>query len=124
MKNKITNLNINEITIGTRVRKHADLDLLKISMQAIGQLQPIIVDKQYQLVAGYRRMAVARELDWDTIDALVLDTSDKKMKLLIEMDENITRQDFTPDELESGYSRIRRYNKGGAFWKVVNIILG
>ncbi len=124
MKNKITNLNINEITIGTRVRKHTDLDLLKISMQAIGQLQPIIVDNQYQLVAGYRRLTVARKLDWDTIDALVLDTSDKKMKLLIEMDENITRQDFTPGELESGYSRIRRYNKGGVFWKVINIILG
>lgn len=124
MKNKITVLNINDITIGSRIRKQVDLDLLKISMREIGQLQPIIVDKQYQLVAGYRRMTVARELGWETIDALVLDTSDKKMKLLIEMDENITRQDFTSDELESGYSRIRRYNKGGAFWKVVNIILG
>ena len=93
-------------------------------MKAIGQLQPIIVDNQYQLVAGYRRLAVARDLGWETIDVLMLDTGNKKMKLLIEMDENITRQDFTEDELQAGYSRIRRYSKGGAFWKIVNWIIG
>lgn len=124
MKNKIISLDINEIGIGKRIRKNVDLDLLKISMSAIGQLQPIIIDNRYQLVAGYRRLAVARELGWETIDALVLNTDDKRMKLLIEMDENITRRDFTPDELDDGYSRVRRFNKDGVFWKMVNTILG
>ena len=124
MKNKIISLNINEIQVGKRIRKNIDLDLLKISMQAIGQLQPIIVDNQHQLVAGYRRLMVAHDLGWETIDVLMLDTASNKMKLLIEMDENITRQDFTDDELQSGYSRIRRYSKSGVFWKVVNWIIG
>lgn len=123
MNNKIISLNINEIGIGKRIRKNVDLQLLKTSMAAIGQLQPIIIDNRYQLVAGYRRLTVARELGWDTIDAVVLNTDDKKIKLLIEMDENITRQDFTADELDEGYSRIRRFNKGGVFWKLVNTIL-
>jgi ParB family chromosome partitioning protein len=124
MNNKIISLHVNDILIGKRIRKNINLDLLKTSMKAIGQLQPIIVDNQYQLVAGYRRLAVARDLGWETIDVLMLDTGNKKMKLLIEMDENITRQDFTEDELQAGYSRIRRYSKGGAFWKIVNWIIG
>ena len=124
MKNKIISLSVYDIQVGKRIRQNIDLDMLRISMEAIGQLQPIIVDNQYQLVAGYRRLMVARGLEWDTIDVLMLDTDSKKMKLLIEMDENITRQDFTDDELQSGYSRIRRYGKGGVFWTVVNWIMG
>lgn len=124
MKDKIVSLSVDEIGIGRRIRKHVDLDLLKTSMSVIGQLQPIIVDNRYQLVAGYRRLMVARELGWDAIDALVLDTDDKKMALLVEMDENITRCDFTPGELEEGYSRVRRLNRSGVFWKVINQLLG
>jgi ParB/RepB/Spo0J family partition protein len=124
MKNKIISLSVYDIQVGKRIRQNINLNMLRISMEAIGQLQPIIVDNQYQLVAGYRRLMVARDLGWETIEVLILDTDSKKMKLLVEMDENITRQDFTDDELQSGYSRIRRYSKGGVFWKVVNWIMG
>jgi ParB/RepB/Spo0J family partition protein len=124
MKNKIISLSVYDIQVGKRIRQNINLNMLRISMEAIGQLQPIIVDNQYQLVAGYRRLMVARDLGWETIEVLILDTDSKKMKLLVEMDENITRQDFTDDELQSGYSRIRRYSKGGVFWKVVNWIRG
>ncbi len=123
MKNKIISLYVDEIQIGKRIRKNVNLDLLTTSMKVIGQLQPIIVDSNFQLVAGYRRLTVARNLGWETIDVLMLDTDNKKMKLLIEMDENITRQDFTEDELHAGYSLIRRYGKGGVFWNVVNWIM-
>jgi ParB family chromosome partitioning protein len=52
---------------------------LAISMQTIGQLQPVLVvgDEAggYELKAGHRRLHAAKHLGWEAIEAFVLDLS-------------------------------------------------
>lgn len=124
MSKKIIALGLDEIKVGKRLRKDVDLTLLKISMKELGLLQPILVDKDFKLISGYRRLMVANELGWEAIDAIMLDMDDPKERLVMEMDENITRLDLNAFELEDGYNRLRMHNKDGFFWKVVSWIFG
>lgn len=124
MSKKIIALGLDEIKVGKRLRKDVDLTLLKISMNELGLLQPILVNNDFKLISGYRRLMVAKELGWEAIDAIMLDMDDAKERLVIEMDENITRLDLNAFELEDGYSRLRQHNSDGFFWKVVNWIFG
>jgi len=48
-----------------------DVTELAESMEAHGQLTPIMVDGSMNLIAGYRRFAAANELGWNDIEATV-----------------------------------------------------
>ncbi len=64
---------ISKIKIGNRLRKDlGDLNLLMESMKVLGLLQPIIVDLDYNLIAGARRLAAARKLGWSEIDCKII----------------------------------------------------
>lgn len=47
------------------------------SMKRVGQLSPIVVTADLKLVDGHRRVAAAQELDWNLIQAIVEDISQK-----------------------------------------------
>ena len=86
---------INMIIVESRFRKDlGDIDALKASMTALGQLQPIGVDEGRRLVFGGRRLEAARQLGWATIDAKVVDCD----ALIAEHDENEMRKAFTVSE--------------------------
>jgi len=60
-------------------RKHdrRNLDAIKASLEKFGMRQPIIVQKQGMIVrAGNGRLAVAQELGWSHLPALVVDESE------------------------------------------------
>lgn len=61
-------------------------DLLE-SMRAIGQRNPIILwiddDDKYHLIDGFRRVAVARQLDWKHIKVIIDTTPDDQMFLRV-----------------------------------------
>ena len=74
------------------------------SMRDQGQLQPIIVvpsiahEGCYELLAGSRRHEAALQLGWKAIRAEVLDGLDADARALVEIDENLKRDDLSKSE--------------------------
>ncbi|MCR9142059.1 MAG: ParB N-terminal domain-containing protein [bacterium] len=117
-------LKLSEIRVGNRIRKDTgDLSELKDSMRRLGLLQPILVDTNNVLVAGYRRLESAKALGWESIETRLVDIEDKRDRLIIEADENITRRDFTPEELQKADQLMERYSREGWLWRMVAWIL-
>ncbi len=52
----------------------ADIDILAKSLEKDGQLDPIIVDQQNRIISGRRRVLAAKKLNWQEIEANVLET--------------------------------------------------
>jgi ParB family chromosome partitioning protein len=122
---KIITIPVAKVRITDRIRSYpGDLAALADSMEAIGLLNPIVIDSNHYLIAGYRRLTAARKLGWEHIEARVVDVRDRKTLLMIEMEENTTRRDFTPDQLEQGRRLLARQQKTGVVWKVANWLLG
>jgi ParB family chromosome partitioning protein len=92
---------MDQIIIKDRVREEiGDLTSLMESMTKFGLLNPITISDEFELLAGFRRYTAAKELGWSEIDAHVVDARTKLEKFEVEMEENLTRKDFTPKELE------------------------
>jgi ParB family chromosome partitioning protein len=124
-KNRIITIPVSRVRIGDRIRSYpGDLSALAESMEHIGLLNPIVIDSDNYLIAGYRRLTAARKLGWETIEARVVDVRDRKTLLMIEMEENTTRKDFTPEQMQQAERLLARHEKTGAVWKVVNWLLG
>jgi len=82
----------------------ADLADLADSIREHGLVQPIVVrarGDRYQLIAGQRRLAAARNLGWERVPARVLDVEDREMAE-IAIVENLQRRDL--DALEKAAS--------------------
>jgi ParB family chromosome partitioning protein len=82
----------------------ADLAELADSIREHGLVQPIVVrarGDRYQLIAGQRRLAAARNLGWAQVPARVLDVEDRQMAE-IAIVENLQRRDL--DALEKAAS--------------------
>ncbi|MCB1325400.1 MAG: ParB N-terminal domain-containing protein [Spirochaetales bacterium] len=117
-------IRVEDIRVRNRIRRDpGHLADLKDSMNRLGLLQPILIDPQNNLVAGFRRLQSARELGWDTIEARIIDVEDKRERLIIEAEENTTRRDFTPEELEKADRLLERYSHEGFFRRFLAWIL-
>lgn len=92
-------LKIKDIKIGQRVRdEYGDMQALADSIREHGLLHPIVVDSDYNLIAGCRRLLACERIGKKEIEAKVLkDISEKELRIL-ELEENIRRKDLT--ELE------------------------
>lgn len=100
---------ISDIVIKERVRQDiGDLGPLMESMQKHGQLNPINITRDNELIAGHRRLLAARELGWTYIDSLIIDRDTQIEKLQLELEENVHRKDFSPEELLAGYRRLEK----------------
>ena len=65
---------IKEIKIKKRVRKDlGSLEDLKDSLRTYGLLNPITLNRKYELIAGERRLTAAKELGWTNIQANIVD---------------------------------------------------
>ncbi len=92
------------------------------SMQSYGLLNPIIVNRKNELIAGHRRLESAKNLGWRTIQAIMLDKESELEKLELELEENLHRRNLSADELSDGYSRLEKLNNPGFFarlWETV-----
>ena len=84
-----------------------DLAELANSLEEHGLVQPIVVRSQgdrYQLIAGQRRLAAIRRLDWKTVPVRVLDVDDRQMSE-IAIVENLQRRDLDPLEKASSFKQ-------------------
>ncbi|MCX7786943.1 MAG: ParB N-terminal domain-containing protein [Spirochaetes bacterium] len=110
---------IEEIKVRKRLRKSlGDLSSLMDSMRKYGLLQPIVVDPEYTLIAGYRRLMAAKQLGWKTIPVVVVNRTEDIDQLEMEIEENIQRKDFTLDELSMGSDRLEKLRNPGFFYRI------
>lgn len=93
-------LAVDAVIIGCRRREDlGDIEGLAASMQALGQLCPILVDTDNRLLAGERRLTAAKRLGWTSIEAVVYDRLCPELtRRRIELDENEARKPFTTEE--------------------------
>ena len=62
-------VDVNSIKIGERFRKDSgDLQPLVDSIKDIGLLNPITIDQNLNLIAGYRRLSAFKNLGYEKID--------------------------------------------------------
>jgi ParB family chromosome partitioning protein len=91
--------------------KPQDLKELQESLQTSGLLQPITVrpspkvPKQFELIAGERRLRAATSLGWEKIPAVVKDLTDQEI-LTLALIENLQRSDLNPIEEAEGYNQL------------------
>ena len=99
---------IDSIVVGERHRRHpGDLTKLMESLTRVGLLQPVTITPDGYLICGYRRLAAAKELGWQTLRVWVRSgISDELTRLLAERDENITHQPLAPDEAAKLYQEL------------------
>ena len=105
-------ISINEISISKfQTRKKFDEEKLKELSESIaknGLLQPIIVrkgKKNFELVAGERRLKACKLVGIDEIHAIVSDFDDRKA-FESGLIENLQREDLTSIEEAEGYNRL------------------
>ena len=98
---------IKDIKIRKRVRKDlGNLDDLKDSLRTYGLLNPITINRKYELIAGERRLQAAKAIGWTNINANVVDNLSEVDELEMEIEENNQRKEFTEQELIEGYKRL------------------
>ena len=93
-------LKIDEIRIGSRIRHDpGDLTILKQSIQSFGLIHPVIVNEDYELLSGYRRLQACKELGLREIEVKVVSTgNDPVRKLDWEYHENLGRRNLTEED--------------------------
>ncbi|MDX1958598.1 MAG: ParB N-terminal domain-containing protein [Leptospiraceae bacterium] len=95
----IMKLRTSEIFVGERIRKKlGDLESLKRSIAKYGQLQPILVDGNKNLIAGFRRLEAIKQLGIEFVEIKVIDIRSTKEKLELEIEENRSRENFDVEE--------------------------
>ena len=98
---------VDSITVPDRVRKDpGNLESLMASLKRVGLINPILVTPTYELIAGYRRLTAAQELGWQSIEAEIAQAADEVRRLEMELEENVYRKDFTPEEILAGYKKL------------------
>lgn len=86
------------------------IDELRQSIRTYGLLHPIIVrrhGRNYQIVAGERRMMACRGLHWETIPAIVKEVTDSAMGAMA-LIENLQRENLNYLDEAEGYARLIR----------------
>lgn len=110
---------IANIKIKKRVRKDlGNLDDLKDSLRMYGLLNPITLNRKYELIAGERRLQAAKQLGWTNINANIIDNLTEVEQLEMELEENNQRKEFTEEELMEGYRRLERLRNPGFFYRI------
>jgi len=110
---------ISEIIIKERIREDiGDITRLKESMKRNGLFHSITISDKNELLAGYRRLEAAKLLGWEEIEVNIIKVKSKLDKFLIELDENLTRKDFTEEEIQK-MERVKRYLSAKGFKKFI-----
>ncbi len=97
-----------------RIRQELDpagISELASSIKDVGQINPIVINRDYSLVAGRRRIAACTLLNMDRIQAQFKDELPLITQKVIEFDENHKRKQLTWQEEASAISEIHTLKK-------------
>jgi hypothetical protein len=94
---------VNDVIYGVIDPGNPSLDDLARQMDAVGQLEPVVVSQDGVLMSGHRRLAVAKRLRWRTLkaryhrrpDGSFVSSTDADFEKLLVM--HNTQRDKTPD---------------------------
>ena len=102
MNKELIDIDISKITVKSHIRQDiGNLDTLKKSIQQVGMLHPIIIDRNNVLISGKRRMEACRDIGLAKISAFHLDIDAASMTALdIQSNENLCRQPLSHEELD------------------------
>jgi ParB family chromosome partitioning protein len=115
---------IEDVKVKRRIRKDlGDIDTLAESLKLFGQINPVVITPKNVLISGQRRLEAAKALGWRTINAVIQEFPDALSKLEYEVEENIQRRDFTPQEIAEATKRIYRLKNPGFFRRILNAII-
>lgn len=97
----INKIDIAKIQVGQRLRAvdEAEVEKIAISLEEVGQINPIDVRPQlgaageYVLIAGAHRLAAAKGIGWLQIDAVVFEGSEDGVR---RHDRNLRRAGLVP----------------------------
>ncbi len=97
---EVSKINPNQIKVDElRFRKDfGDISELADSIRNFGLLQPIVIDRDFNLIAGERRLRACLSLGLEEILVRFYDELDELTAREIELEENIRRKEFTWQE--------------------------
>lgn len=117
MSRELTRIKLREVALsGSRPSLPETVNALAESMRESGLINPItvrpapvfdgtIMVSGHRVVAGNHRVAAARALGWEEIDAFVVSDDDRLTAELIEIDENLVRAELTPAQRAAAIKR-------------------
>lgn len=108
-------IDIDKIVVGDRIRKDfGDIQELAEDIKENGLINPPVVNKEYVLLAGERRLRACKLLGWQQIEVRMMDTRDAEHELNIEISENDVRKGFTKSERVDYIKRLLRIEQAKA----------
>lgn len=107
---------IDKIVVATdRIRKDfGDIQELANDIKQNGLINPPVVNKDYVLLAGERRLKACKLLGWAQLEVRMMDTRDAEHELNIEISENDVRKDFSKSERVDYMKRLLRIEQAKA----------
>lgn len=99
-------VDIDKIVVKDRIRKDfGDIQELADDIKQNGLINPPVVNKEYELLAGERRLRACKSLGWKQIEVRMMDTRDAEHEFDVEVSENENRKDFSRTEREAIYTK-------------------
>lgn len=93
-----TSYAVDSIFINRDKRQRKELTGIKElawSIDSIGQINPITITREGELIAGERRLTAVKELGWTHINVQFVEDLDEATRHLIELEENVRRVDLS-----------------------------
>ena len=117
-------ISLESIVVRKRIRRElGDISGLTESLKNYGQLTPIIINRKYELIAGFRRLQAAKKLGWKSIEAVMMDRPTEQQKLELEIEENVQRLELSPEEIADGMARLQKLRHPGLLARIWAFIL-
>ena len=95
--------------------------ILQSSIAKVGLINPVLIDENKTLIAGFRRLTACQNLGWKEIEVSVVTLNGDRIKMLdVEIAENFFRKDFTPEEIlatEKRRQEIMEEQREPGFWE-------
>lgn len=108
-------VDIEKIVIRDRIRKDfGDIQELADDIKQNGLINPPVVNKEYELLAGERRLRACKSLGWKQVEIRMMDTRDAEHELNVEISENDVRKGFTKSERVDYMKRLLRIEQAKA----------
>jgi ParB family chromosome partitioning protein len=112
------------IIVRKRIRKDpGNISGLMESLKTHGQLSPVIINRNYELIAGFRRLQAVKRLGWKSIEAVIIDKPTEQQKLEIEIEENVQRLELSPEEIADGMARLYKLRHPAVLARIWAFIL-